>query len=174
MLVNTVQNALKMGADGVSVHINVGAENEADMLKDLGRVAVECMEWGMPLLAMMYPRGSKVEHEKDVECVKLAARVAAELGADIVKVPYTGDPDTFSKVVEGCPIPVVIAGGSKVDDRQTLEMIRGAMDAGAAGISMGRNVFQHPDPEQLVRAASAIVHQNASVEEAWEILNHKG
>ena len=171
VLVNTVQNALKMGADGVSVHINVGAENEADMMKDLGMVAVECMEWGIPLLAMMYPRGSKVEHERDVECVKLAARVAAELGADIAKVPYTGDQESFAKVVEGCPIPVVIAGGSKVDDRQTLEMIRGAMDAGAAGISMGRNVFQHTRPQCLVRAASAIVHQNCSVDEAMEILN---
>ncbi len=170
VLVNTVQNALKMGADGVSVHINVGADDEAHMLKDLGMVAVECMEWGIPLLAMMYPRGSKVEHEKDAECVKLAARVAAELGADIVKVPYTGNPESFSQVVEGCPIPVVIAGGSKVDDRQTLEMIRGAMDAGAAGISMGRNVFQHSRPQCLVKAASAIVHQNVSVEEALKIL----
>ncbi len=174
VLVNTVQNALKMGADGVSVHINIGAENEADMLRDLGRTAVECMEWGMPLLAMMYPRGPKIRDDKDLEGVKLAARVAAELGADIAKVPYTGSADTFAEVVEGCPIPVVIAGGSKVSDKQTLEMIKGAMDAGAAGISMGRNVFQHEHPELLVKAASAIVHDGATVEEAMEVISESG
>jgi len=102
VLVNTVTNALKMGADGVSVHINVGADSEARMLADLGNVAVACMEWGMPLLAMMYPRGRKVADEHDLESVKLAARVAAELGADIVKTVYTGDADSFREVTRGC------------------------------------------------------------------------
>jgi class I fructose-bisphosphate aldolase len=100
--------------------------------------------------------------------------VAAELGADIAKVPYTGSVDTFAKVVEGCPIPVVIAGGSKVSDEQTLEMIKGAMDAGAAGISMGRNVFQHENPELLVKAASAIVHGGATVEDAMAVISGSG
>ena len=95
VLVNTVQRALKMGADGVSVHINVGADDEAKMLEDLGKVAIECLDWGMPLLAMMYPRGANIEDEQDVEVVKHAARVGAELGADIVKCPYTGSPETF-------------------------------------------------------------------------------
>ena len=170
VLVNTVQWALKTGADAVSVHINIGADDEVKMLEDLGKVAIECMEWGMPLLAMMYPRGSKIEDEKDVEVVKHAARVGAELGADIIKCPYTGSPETFKEVVEGCPAPVVIAGGSKTTDEETLKMIEGAMKAGGAGISMGRNAFQHENPTKLVRAACAIVHEGISAEDALKIV----
>ncbi len=170
VLVNTVTNALKMGADGVSVHINIGADSEARMLEDLGRIAVECIEWGMPLLAMMYPRGRKIANENDVEHVKLAARVAAELGADIVKTVYTGDADSFREVTRGCPVPVVVAGGSKTDDMAILELIEGAMEGGAAGISIGRNAFQHPDPVNLMRAAALIVHDGQSAEEAIKIL----
>jgi len=171
VLVNTVTNALKMGADGVSMHVNIGADSEAQMLADLGRVAVECMEWGMPLLAMMYPRGKKITDEKDVENVKLAARVAAELGADIVKTVYTGDPDSFREVTRGCPCPVVVAGGSKMDDLASLELIEGAMTGGAAGISVGRNAFQHRSPDKYVKAAALIVHEGRSAKEALGILN---
>ncbi|HNR14243.1 MAG TPA: 2-amino-3,7-dideoxy-D-threo-hept-6-ulosonate synthase [Thermodesulfobacteriota bacterium] len=170
VLINTVQHALKMGADAVSVHINVGADDEARMLQDLGRVAVECMEWGLPLLAMMYPRGAKIDDENEVAVVKHAARVGAELGADIIKCPYTGSPETFRQVVEGCPVPVVIAGGSKHSDEETFKMIEGALQAGAAGISMGRNAFQHDNPSLFVQAACAMVHQNASVQEALELI----
>lgn len=170
VLVNTVTNALKMGADGVSVHINIGADSEARMLEDLGRISVECIEWGMPLLAMMYPRGRKITNEHETEHVKLAARVAAELGADIVKTVYTGDPDSFHEVTRGCPVPVVVAGGSKTDERTTLELIEGAMEGGAAGISIGRNAFQHPAPARFIKAAALIVHEGRSVEEALEIL----
>jgi fructose-bisphosphate aldolase/2-amino-3,7-dideoxy-D-threo-hept-6-ulosonate synthase len=171
VLVNTVTNALKMGADGVSMHVNIGADSEARMLADLGKVAVECMEWGMPLLAMMYPRGKKISDEKALEHVKLAARVAAELGADIVKTVYTGDPDSFREVTRGCPVPVVVAGGSKTDDLATLELIEGAMLGGAAGISIGRNAFQHRAPDKFVKAAALIVHEGRSAREALEILN---
>jgi fructose-bisphosphate aldolase/2-amino-3,7-dideoxy-D-threo-hept-6-ulosonate synthase len=170
VLVNTVQCAIKMGADAVSVHINIGAEDEAKMLEDLGTVAVECLEWGLPLLAMMYPRGAKIEDENDVEVVKHAARVGAELGADIIKCPYTGSPETFREVVEGCLAPVVIAGGSKTSDEETLRMIEGAMKAGGIGISMGRNAFQHENPAKLVRAACAIVHEGMPANEALKIL----
>jgi fructose-bisphosphate aldolase/2-amino-3,7-dideoxy-D-threo-hept-6-ulosonate synthase len=170
VIVNTVTNAMKMGADAVSMHVNIGADSEARMLSDLGKIAVECMEWGMPLLAMMYPRGRKIPDEHAVEHVRLAARVAAELGADVVKTVYTGDPESFREVTRGCPVPVVVAGGSKTDDRSTLEMIEGAMEAGAAGISIGRNAFQHASPDRFIRAASVIVHQGRSVEEAMEMV----
>jgi fructose-bisphosphate aldolase/2-amino-3,7-dideoxy-D-threo-hept-6-ulosonate synthase len=96
--------------------------------------------------------------------------VAAELGADIVKTVYTGDPESFREVTRGCPVPVVVAGGSKTDDRATFEMIEGAMSAGAAGISIGRNAFQHESPVRFIRAASVIVHQGRSVEEAMEMV----
>lgn len=170
VLVNSVERAIKMGADGVSVHVNVGAVNEASMLADLGNVSQQCMEWGMPLLAMMYARGDDIEDEKDVEAIKIAARVGAELGADIVKTVYTGDPESFAQVVEGCPVPVVIAGGSKLGDLETLKMVQGAMEAGARGLSIGRNAFQHDHPDRLVKAACAIVHEGMTAEEAMELL----
>jgi len=113
VMVTTVEDAIKIGADAVSIHINVGAEDEAEMLMDLGSVARLCDHWGMPLLAMMYPRGSKVKSEHNVEYVKHAARVGAELGVDFIKTNYTGTPDTFKEVVRGCQIPVVIAGGGR-------------------------------------------------------------
>src|SRR3990172_6266726 len=147
VLVTTVEEALKLGADAVSVHINIGAEEEADMLMKLGRVSRECAEWGMPLLAMMYPRGRKIKSEHNVDVVKLAARVGAELGADIVKTNYTGDIDSFKEVIEGCPVPVVIAGGPKMNTPiDVLEMVHDAIQAGAAGTSIGRNIFQHENP----------------------------
>jgi fructose-bisphosphate aldolase/2-amino-3,7-dideoxy-D-threo-hept-6-ulosonate synthase len=170
VIVNSVTNALKMGADAVSVHINIGADSEARMLKDLGATAIACMEWGMPLLAMMYPRGKNILDEHDVDQVKLAARVASELGADMVKTVYTGDPDSFREVTAGCHVPVVVAGGSRTDDFSTLALIEGAMEGGAAGISIGRNAFQHPAPDLFVKAASLIVHDGRGAEEAMEIL----
>ncbi|WOF17214.1 class I fructose-bisphosphate aldolase family protein [Methanoplanus sp. FWC-SCC4] len=173
VMVNTVQNALKMGADGVSMHVNVGAESEARMLSDLGRTAIECIEWGMPLLAMMYPRGKKINDDNMIDSIKIAARVASELGADIVKTVYTGDPDTFREVTKGCHVPVVIAGGSKTDDLSTMKLIEGAMQGGAAGVSIGRNAFQHKSPDKFVKAAAMIVHEGRSAEEAVLILNKK-
>ncbi len=170
VIVNSVTNALKMGADAVSIHVNIGADSEARMLEDLGRIGVECMEWGMPLLAMMYPRGKKIQNEHDVGHVSLAARVAAELGADVVKTVYTGDPDSFREVTRGCPVPVVVAGGSKTDDRATLDLIEGAMEGGARGISIGRNAFQHAEPARFVKAAAMIVHEGRTAEEALLIL----
>jgi class I fructose-bisphosphate aldolase/fructose-bisphosphate aldolase/2-amino-3,7-dideoxy-D-threo-hept-6-ulosonate synthase len=171
VLVNTVENAMRFGADGVSIHINIGDDEEAQMLHDFGKIAVECSYWGMPLIAMMYPRGKKIKNENDVNVVKLAARVGAELGADFVKTNYTGDPDSFAEVIEGCPAPVLIAGGSKLNDKEMFESIEGAMKAGAKGLSIGRNVFQHKNPTLFVKAACAIVHENVTAKEALKILN---
>lgn len=171
VLVNSVERAIKMGADGVSIHINVGAENESDMFRDFGFIANQCMEWGMPLLAMMYARGPKVKKETAVEYVKVAARVGAELGADIIKCAYTGDPDSFAKVTEGCPAPVIIAGGEKMEtDQDVLEMVYWSLQAGGKGVSIGRNIFQHEDPAKMVRAMHAIVFGKANVKEAMEFL----
>ncbi len=171
VLVNSVEMALKMGADAVSIHVNIGAEDETEMLKDFGMVTVKCLEWGMPLLAMMYTRGKKFKSEFDVEGVKHAARIAAELGADIAKVNYTGSPKSFRQVVEGCPIPVVIAGGERgKDEKGILTMIKGALEAGAAGVSVGRNVFQHENPRRMMEAINKMVHKNISVSETLKIL----
>ncbi len=169
--VASVKEAIKLGADAVSVHINVGADNEQEMLQILGRVAEECNDWGIPLVAMMYPRGRKIKSEYDVEVVKHAARVGAELGADIIKTVFTGDYDSFKEVVKGCPAPIVIAGGPKMDRvEDLLKMVKDAIDAGAIGVSIGRNIFQADDPTKMTRAIAKIVHENADVDEALKIL----
>lgn len=170
-LVCTVEEAIKLGADAVSVHINIGDGTEREMLADFGSVAREARDWGMPLLAMIYPRGEKIKNEYDPKVLKHAARLGAEVGADIVKVSYTGNVETFREVVNGCPVPVVIAGGPKMSsDREILEMVRGAIEAGGAGVSIGRNVFQHRNPTRMVGAISLLVHENATVEEALAFL----
>ncbi len=170
-LVCSVEEAIKIGADAVSVHVNIGNGHDNEMLTDLGRMAHSAAEWGMPLLAMIYPRGENVKNEYDVQAVKHAARLGAELGADVVKVSYTGSVESFREVVNGCHVPVIIAGGPKMgSDRDILTMVRGAMDAGAAGTSIGRNVFQHENPSRIVSALSAMVHGDASVDEAMEVL----
>ncbi|MEA2074927.1 MAG: 2-amino-3,7-dideoxy-D-threo-hept-6-ulosonate synthase [Euryarchaeota archaeon] len=170
VLVTSVEDVIKIGADAVSIHINIGADDEAEMLMDLGKVARTCDEWGMPLLAMMYPRGSKVKSEHDVEYVKHAARVGAELGVDVIKTNYTGDPDTFKEVVQGCQIPVVIAGGPKMNtEHELFEMVYDAIQVGAGGVSIGRNIFQAENPTLLVKKISKIVHEDYTVEEAEKI-----
>lgn len=170
-LVCTVEEAVKLGADAVSIHINLGAETEREMLRHFGLVSERCLEWQMPLVAMVYTRGPKIENEYDVEHAKLAARVGAELGADIVKVVYTGSPESFSEVVRGCPVPVVIAGGAKMgSDEEIFRMVAGALEAGAAGLSIGRNAFQHAQPDKIIQALCKMVHNGATVEDAVEML----
>jgi len=170
-LVCSVEEAIKLGADAVSIHVNLGDSNEKEMLNDFGKVSYEARTWGMPLLAMMYPRGDKIKDEYDVKFVKHAARVGCEMGADIVKVSYTGSKETFMEVVEGCTVPVVIAGGPKMDsDKEILEMVKGSIDAGGSGVSIGRNVFQHKNPKQMIQAISAIVNDGTSVADALKIL----
>ena len=170
-LVCSVEEALKIGADAVSVHINLGAETDKEMLGQLGYVSEQCMEWQMPLIAMMYTRGPKIKNEYDAANVKHAARVGAELGADIVKVVYTGTVESFSEVVKGCPVPVVIAGGPKMNsDKDIFKMVDEALKAGAAGVSIGRNAFQHKRPDKMVEAMSKMVHEGADVKQALAIL----
>ncbi|MBN2457054.1 MAG: class I fructose-bisphosphate aldolase family protein [Sedimentisphaerales bacterium] len=170
-LVCGVEEAIKLGADAVSVHINLGAETDKEMLGQLGFVSEQCLEWQMPLVAMMYTRGPKIKNEYDAENVKHAARVGAELGADIVKVVYTGSTESFSEVVQGCPVPVVIAGGEKMgSDEEIFKMVDGALKAGAMGVSIGRNAFQHEKPDRIVGALCKMVHKGASVEDAIKML----
>ncbi len=175
VLVCTIEEAIKLGADGVSIHVNLGADQEPEMLKDFGLVGKTCSEWGIPLIAMMYTRGSKIQNEYDEKYVKIAARVASEMGADMVKVSFTGSEESFARVVEGCSIPVLIAGGEKAEStKDVLKNVKMAMNAGGRGVSIGRNVFQHEDPSLLCKAVSMIVNNNASVEEAMMIMGvHK-
>ena len=170
-LVGTVEEGIKHGADCVSVHVNLGDDNESDMLADLGEVARVAEEWSMPLLAMLYARGPRISNEYDPAVVAHCARVGVELGADIVKVPYTGDIDSFADVIAGCCVPVVIAGGPRTETtREFLDMVDNSLHAGGSGLSVGRNVFQHPKRVQLVRALRGLVHQGLSLDEALAVV----
>lgn len=172
MVVASVEEALRLGVDAVSIHVNIGCDEEHEMISSLGELADECDKWDIPLIAMMYPRGQRIKNEFDPEIVAHVARIGAELGADIVKTVYTGSSESFRKVVNSCPVPIVIAGGPKVEnDKQVLEMAKGAMDAGAIGVTFGRNVFQHENPKAIVKALASIVFRKNNIEEALEVLN---
>lgn len=166
MLTGTVQEAVRMGADGVSLHINVGSRWEPEMVQDLGMVAEQCQMWSMPLLAMMYPRGENVENPHDPDIVAHAARIGAECGADIVKTVYTGDVDSFAEVVRGAGVPVVVAGGPQADTAMDiLQMTQEVIEAGASGVTFGRNIFAHPNPKAMVEALHSIIFEKKTAEE---------
>jgi predicted phospho-2-dehydro-3-deoxyheptonate aldolase len=168
-VVSSVENAIKLGADAVSLHINVGSSTEGEQLEVLGRISEICDSWEMPLLAMMYPRGKGIDERNPVN-VKHAVRIGYEMGADIIKTNYTGSVDTFIEVVEVSSVPVIIAGGSKTSDITLLREVKEAIIAGAAGAAVGRNVFQHSRPDLVVKSLAKIIHEDFEVEEAGEIL----
>lgn len=167
VLVCSIERALKMGADGVSIHINIGANEEPEMLQDASKTIEKSREWGIPLIAMMYPRGSKIKNENDPEVVNIAVRVGVELGADIIKTNYTGDIDSFKEIVNGVShVPIVIAGGPKMDSISDLfQIVYDSIQAGGSGVSIGRNIFQSEDPTKMISAIYKIVHKNYTVEE---------
>ncbi|EJN60687.1 fructose-bisphosphate aldolase / 2-amino-3,7-dideoxy-D-threo-hept-6-ulosonate synthase [Halogranum rubrum] len=167
-LTGSVEEAIRVGADAVSFHINVGSNYEPTQITQLGELTEKAHRYGIPVLAMAYARGPDVASD-DSEALGHAVRLAEELGADIVKTGYSGDADSFRHVVEATRLPVVIAGGSKGTNRRTAEMVRGTMDAGAAGVSMGRSIFQHDDPEAIASTVSAIIHDDRSAEDALEL-----
>lgn len=174
MLSGSVEEALRLGADGVSLHINVGGKEEPEMLEQLGKISEECHKWNMPLLAMMYPRGENIKNPHDPEIVGHVARIGAELGADIVKTLYTGDIDSFAKIVKSTPVPVVIAGGPKAKtDADVLQMTEDAMKAGAKGVTYGRNIFAHKHPDQMVEALAGIIFRKESAKEAEKKIGKK-
>jgi fructose-bisphosphate aldolase / 2-amino-3,7-dideoxy-D-threo-hept-6-ulosonate synthase len=172
MLIGSVEEAIRLGADAVSLHINIGSKEEPEMLQKLGMISDKCDEWSVPLVAMMYPRGENIKNPHDADIVAHAARVGAEAGADIVKAVYTGDPESFKRVVRSCPVPIVIAGGPKATtDKGILEICEGAMAAGAKGVTFGRNIFQHKNPSAMVRALYRIIIENRNVREALKELD---
>jgi predicted phospho-2-dehydro-3-deoxyheptonate aldolase len=164
VLVGSVERAIKLCADCVSVHVNIGSTTERQQIRDLGLIAEVCDDWNMPLLAMVYARGKGID-EKDPEFVKHCVRIAYELGADIVKTAYTGNPETFAEVIDVADIPVVIAGGSKRDDISLLRDVRDAISVGAVGVAIGRNVFQHRNPRLMAKALKRVVHDGLDLNE---------
>lgn len=164
----TVKEAIRAGADAVSYHMNVGSDHEPEQLEDLADVTRAATEFGVPVLAMTYARGPGID-EHDPDSLAHAVRLAEEIGADIAKTAYSGDSESYRRVTESVRIPVIMAGGSPQTDRKMLKNVRGAMDAGAVGVSMGRSVFQHDDPAWMTRAVSGVVHDDLDVDDALEV-----
>jgi 2-amino-4,5-dihydroxy-6-oxo-7-(phosphonooxy)heptanoate synthase len=157
VLVGDVEEALRLGADAVSVHVNIGSDTEAAQLVDLGTVAGACDRWGVPLLAMVYPRGPRVATPSRPELVAHVVNIAADLGADIVKTVAAAPVARMADVVTSSPIPVVVAGGPGTQT-SLYDFAVQALAVGCRGLAAGRRVFGSTDPEQAVRKLAAIVH----------------
>jgi 2-amino-4,5-dihydroxy-6-oxo-7-(phosphonooxy)heptanoate synthase len=161
-LVTSVEEALSLGADAVSVHVNLGSLDERSQLADLGAVAGACDRWNVPLLAMVYPRGPLITDPHDPRLVAHAAIMAADLGADIVKTLYPGSPASMSDVTAACPVPVIVAGGSRMGSADhVLRFVTDALLGGAAGVAIGRNIFTAPDPRVMAGLVTRAVRQFA-------------
>lgn len=156
--VASVEEALRLGADAVSVHVNLGSDDEARQIADLAATAAASDRWNVPLLAMIYPRGPRIENPFAVEVIAHAAALGADLGADLVKTNYPGQPGVMAEVIASCPIPVVAAGGPRLAAAEALDYVRDVMASGACGVAMGRTIFEAEQPAVMVRAISDIVH----------------
>lgn len=165
----TVADALRLGADAVAVSAFPGSAKEEATLETLARVISEAHTWGLPVMAEMVPGGFDSGPEyRTAESIAIAARVAAELGADWVKIPYAAG---FEQVTQNCYVPAVVLGGAKKgSERVMLETVSAALQAGAMGVAIGRNIFQADDPAAMTAAVAALLHQNASVDEAAAML----
>jgi fructose-bisphosphate aldolase / 2-amino-3,7-dideoxy-D-threo-hept-6-ulosonate synthase len=155
----TVAEAVQYGADAVSLHVSVGDEGDEEMIEFLGEISSDCLDWGMPLIAMIYPRGPNID-EYDAETISHCVRLGVELGADIIKTNYPGDIDSFKKICESCPIPIVVAGGpqqKKLDDFYIT--VSDIMSAGASGMAVGRNVFGTTNPTISTQILSDLIHK---------------
>lgn len=162
-ITTSLEEAIRLNASGVGMSIFVGAKNEERTISNLGRLVNEAERYGMPVLAIT---AVGKEMARDARFLGLACRIAAEIGAHFVKTYYC---DEFQKVVEGCPVPIVIAGGKKIPEMDALLMTENAINAGASGVDMGRNIFQSDNPIGMIKAVKAIVHKGVSSKEAFEI-----
>lgn len=163
----SVEDAIRLNASCVAFSILVGAEYERDTILAFAEVIDEARAWGIPTLCVTAVGRDMV---RDAKYMRLASRLGAELGADIIKTYYV---DGFETVTASCPVPVVIAGGKKIPERDALEMARNAIDAGAVGVDMGRNIFQSDNPVAMIQAVRAVVHDGAGVDEAMEFYESK-
>jgi len=159
------EEAIRLNVSAVSLSIFVGTEYETQTLLNLADLVSEGERFGIPVLAVTAV-GKELE-KRDARFLSLCCRIAAELGAHFVKTYYC---EEFEKVVEGCPVPIVVAGGPKFESfRETLELVHGAISRGAVGVDMGRNIWQSEYPIAAIKAVRAVVHENASVDEAMKV-----
>ncbi len=163
-ITTSVKEAVKLNACGVGMSIFVGGQYEKQTLVNLGHLVNDAEEFGMPVLAIT---AVGKEMGRDARYLGLACRIAAEYGAHIVKTYYCSE--GFEKVVDGCPVPIVIAGGKKLPEKEALEMSYNAIQAGAKGVDMGRNIWQSDFPVAMIKAVRAVVHEGANAKEAFEV-----
>lgn len=166
-ITTSVKDAIKLNVSALAMSIFVGAPHEHESLVSLGNLVNEGEEYGIPVLAVTAV-GKELE-KRDARYLGLACRIAAEFGAHLVKTYYC---ENFDKVVRACPVPVIIAGGPKLaTELDALKLTFDALQSGAAGVDMGRNIWQSDHPVAMIKAVKAIVHQNATVKEAHEMFN---
>jgi len=171
VLVTSVEKALQMGADAVSVHVNVGSKKEPEMLNILGTTAEICDDWGMPLIAMMYPRGEKIKDEHHADVVKLASRPGRVRGRHHQNQLHRR-PRDFPGSYRWVSSSLGDSRRPRVEtDRELLEMVKDSVDVGGAGVAIGRNIFQAKSPRKTTRAIAEIVHNDMEVDDALKILN---
>ena len=158
----SIEDAIRLNASALAISVFVGSDNEKQTLTNLSRLVDDGQRYGLPVLAVTAVGKDMV---REARYLGLACRIAAELGAQIVKTYYC---DGFEKVVAGCPVPIVIAGGKKIEERDALRLAHRAVSEGAVGVDMGRNIFQSRWPVQMIRAVRSIVHDGLTDAEAWE------
>ncbi|HNV85797.1 MAG TPA: 3-hydroxy-5-phosphonooxypentane-2,4-dione thiolase [Candidatus Omnitrophota bacterium] len=164
IITTSIQDAVRINASAVTCSVYVGGEYEKETIGNLSQIVNEGENYGIPVLAVTAVGKEMV---RDARYLGLACRICVEIGAHMVKTYYC---ENFEKIVEACgKVPVVIAGGKKIEEKAALEMASNAIKAGAVGVDMGRNVFQSDNPVGMIRAVRAIVHENVSVAEAYKI-----
>lgn len=159
----SIQDAIRLNASALAMSIFVGSKYEYQTITNLGKLVSEAEQYGIPVLAVT---AVGKELGKDARYLSLACRVAAEQGAHIVKTYYC---DNFEKVVESCPVPIIVAGGKKIPERDAMQLTYNAIKGGAVGVDMGRNIWQSEHPVAMIKAVKAIVHQNYNVDQAYKL-----
>jgi DhnA family fructose-bisphosphate aldolase class Ia len=166
-MISSPETALAYGASGAAVTVKFGHQREGEFTRQASLTADACERWALPLMIEAMAARGKDLKSSDPEGIKLASRAAQEIGADIVKTYYTGDPDSFRQVVEGCPAPIVVLGGERMNTVEELfAAVEGSLQAGAAGVAIGRNIWQHPNPRAMVEAMVGVVHEGWSAKQA--------
>lgn len=160
-IVTSMEEAVRLNVCAVAISIFIGSAHERETLTNLSILVDQAQEYGIPVLAVT---AVGREMTRDAKYLSLCCRIASELGAHLVKTYYC---EGFDKVVESCLVPVVIAGGKKIPERDALKLARDAVKHGASGVDMGRNIFQSDNPVGMIKAVRAVVHENATVDKAY-------
>ncbi|MDH5645083.1 MAG: fructose-bisphosphate aldolase, partial [Candidatus Heimdallarchaeota archaeon] len=165
----SVLEACKLGADAISCHVNIGVDNDFEMIENMSKFTTEANNYGIPVLAMMYVRNNVGIDNNNPDALAHAARIAEESGADIVKINMTPNIKDFDEVLQGMGIPVVVAGGSRMDNfDEFISRIKYSIISGATGISIGRNIFQSNDPSKAMSSIKEAVIEGLKETDRYE------